>query len=180
MNHVLSPRRFAAVAAALYAFGVLPARAAAPAALVPADGPAIGSQAPGFTLADTQGKHVSSADYRGQILVLNFWAFWCDTWKAETPQLRELAPRQDELGFRLVAVSVDGARLPEFQRSAHGGVPFPVLLDDQKQVSAQYHIAHVPTVVIVDRAGKVRYTARAYPGNYAILAELRKIASTGG
>ncbi|MCW3060341.1 MAG: Thiol-disulfide isomerase and thioredoxin [Capsulimonas sp.] len=147
----------------------------------PADGPAIGSQAQSFTLADTQGKRVSLSDYQGKVVVLNFWAFWCDTWKAEMPSLRELAPRQDELGFRLVAVSVDSARLPEFQNRTDGGkVPFPVLLDNQKQVSTQYNIAHVPTVVIIDRAGKVRYTARAYPGNHVILAELRKIASSGG
>jgi peroxiredoxin len=120
-------------------------------------------------------------DYRGRIVFLNFWAFWCDTWKAEMPHLHALIPQQDELGFRLIAISVDGTRLPEFQnRTAGGKFPFPVLLDVGGQVSARYQVAHVPTVVIIDRAGRARYTATGYPGNHVVLRELRKLAAPNG
>ncbi|MDQ2798975.1 MAG: redoxin domain-containing protein, partial [Armatimonadota bacterium] len=50
-----------------------------------AGGPARGSQAPAFSLLDSQGRQVRLDDYKGQVVVLNFWAFWCDTWKAELP-----------------------------------------------------------------------------------------------
>jgi peroxiredoxin len=137
-----------------------------------------GSLAPAFALPDIHGRQVRLDEYRGQIVVLNFWAFWCDTWKAEMPHLQELIPRQEELGFHLVAVSVDGTRLPEFQKcTARSKAPFPVLLDVGGQVCARYKVAHVPTVVIIDRAGRVRYTASGYPGNHVILRELRKLAS---
>jgi peroxiredoxin len=137
-----------------------------------------GSPAPGFALPDLQGKQVRLDDYRGRVVVLNFWAFWCDTWKAEMPHLRELSAQQEDLGFRLVAISVDGTRLPEFRKRAGGQAPFPVLLDAGGQVSARYQVAHVPTVVIVDQGGRMRYTARGYPGNHVILRELRRLAST--
>ena len=107
--------------------------------------------------------------------MLNFWAFWCDTWKAEMPSLKELSGRQDEIGFRLVAVSVDGTRRAEFDKQTGGDVPFPVLLDAGGQVSARYRVHHVPTVVIIDSDGVIRFTAYGYPGNEVILHELRKI-----
>ena len=108
--------------------------------------------------------------------MLNFWAFWCDTWKAEMPSLEELAGQQDELNFRLVAVSVDGTRLAEFARRTGGRVPFPVLLDGGGRVSARYRVRHVPTVVVIGPDGVVRFTAYGYPGNHILLRELHKIA----
>jgi peroxiredoxin len=139
-----------------------------------------GSRAPAFALPDIHGRQVRLGDYRGQIVVLNFWAFWCDTWKAEMPHLQELIPRQEELGFRLIAISVDGTRLPEFEkRTAGGKIPFPVLMDIGGQVCARYKVAHVPTIVIIDGAGRVRYTASGYPGNHVVLREVRKLAPPG-
>src|SRR5260370_35370887 len=86
--------------------------------------------APAFALPDVQGRQVRLDDYRGQIVVLNFWAFWCDTWKAEMPHRQELIPRQEDLGFPLVAVMVDGTRLPEFRKPTAGmRIPFPRLSD---------------------------------------------------
>ncbi len=151
------------------------ARAQAP--IVPSpNGPPVGGQAPDFVLPDVQGRPFRLEDYRGRTLVLNFWAFWCDTWKAEMPALEELAGRQDELNFRLVAVSVDGTRLSEFARRTGRHVPFPVLLDGGGRVSARCRVHHVPTVVIIGPDGVVRFTAYGYPGNHIVLRELRKIA----
>src|SRR5205807_9227887 len=94
---------------------------------------------------------------------------------------QELISQQEALGFRLVTISVDGTRLPEFRHRTGGSkTPFPVLLDVGGQVCARYKVAHVPTVVIIDGAGRVRYTASGYPGNHVVLRELRKLASTTG
>jgi peroxiredoxin len=135
-----------------------------------------GSPAPPFTLPDIHGKSVRLEEFRGQVVVLNFWAFWCDTWKAEMPHLQELAAQQQELGFRLIAISVDGTRLPEFQNRTRGGrTPFPVLVDVGGRVSVRYQVAHVPTVVVVDQDGRVRYRAIGYPGNQVVLSVVRKL-----
>src|SRR5580700_9880457 len=108
------------------------------------------AHAPDFTLPDLQGKVLSLQEMRGHVVVLNFWAFWCDTWKEELPHLKELAKEQSDRDFRLVAISVDGTRLQEFVDRTNGDIGFPVLLDAGGEVSASYKVAHVPTVVILD------------------------------
>lgn len=136
----------------------------------------LGADAPAFTLPDTEGRARALPEWAGRPVVLNFWAFWCDTWKAELPSLRELAADQSSLGFALVAVSVDGTRVPEFTRQRGTPTPFPVLLDMQSIVSHAYGVAHVPTVVILDGQGRVRYTHIGYPGNDAVRSVLRRLA----
>jgi peroxiredoxin len=139
-------------------------------------GPAIGASASAFSLPDLQGRRVDFNQFRGRTVVLNFWAFWCDTWREEMPHLRELVKYQDERNFQLVCVSVDGARLQEFKDDTGGKVPFPVLLDFRGATSREYSIEHVPTVVIIDPQGRVRYVRSGYPGNEAVLREVAKAA----
>jgi cytochrome c biogenesis protein CcmG/thiol:disulfide interchange protein DsbE len=140
----------------------------------------LGTSAPAFSLPDVAGRQHTLQEYAipGHVTVLNFWAFWCDTWKAEMPHLRSLAPLQDERGFRLVAISVDGTRLEEFKRLNPQPPPFPVLLDVGGTVSRRYAVAHVPTVVILDASGRVRYVHSGYPGNDVVLSQIRRAQST--
>lgn len=151
-------------------FGAVPALAGGQ------NGPRPGSAAPAFALPDVGGKVHRLEDLRGKPVLLNFWAFWCDTWKEELPHLKELAARQDELGFRLVALSVDGTRLQQFLKGTGGRVPFPVLLDAGGKVSARYHVARVPTLVLVDARGVVRWVRSGFPGNQVLLNEVRKLS----
>lgn len=177
---VPSPRREASGRLGIYfvaLFFALVLLLTGPAQAKDPNGPPLGSAAPAFVLPDTAGQPVSLEQYQGKTVVLNFWAFWCDTWKAEMPSLRELAAEQDDMDFQIVAVSVDGARRTEFNRRTGGVVPFPVLLDGGGRTSRRYSVHHVPTVVIVDPDGVVRFTAYGYPGNQVILHELRRIAS---
>src|SRR5207249_3459036 len=109
-----------------------------------------------FALLDTGGKQCDLRTCRGKPVVLNFWAFWCDTWKEELPHLQELAGRQKEIGFSLLSISVDGMRLKEFQGRVRHPLPFPVLLDVGGRVSRDYRVGHVPTVLILDSSGQVR------------------------
>ena len=133
--------------------------------------------APDFTLPDFHGQARSLKEIPGRFIVLNFWAFWCDTWKDELPHLKELAKEQSDRDFRLVAISVDGTRLQEFMDKTKGDVHFPVLLDSDGKVSESYRVTHVPTVVILDSAYRIRYMKTGYPGNEAIRTVLRKLQS---
>ncbi len=140
----------------------------------------IGTVAPNFALFDTNASYFDLSKQKGEYIVLNFWAFWCDTWKAEMPSLTQLSTDQDTDHFKLVAISVDGTRLPAFERDTAGTtVPFPVLLDSTGEVSKQYNVTHVPTVVIIDKAGRIRYSAYGYPGNHVLLSALRRIENRG-
>ena len=116
---------------------------------------------------------------RGHTVVLNFWAFWCDTWKAELPHLRELVKHEQDSGFTTIAVSVDGTRYPEFVQLTHGNVPFPVCLDLESKVTQAYHVGHVPTVVIIDPSGRIVYSHFGYPGNDVVLSQVRRIGRSG-
>ncbi len=130
-----------------------------------------------LALPDLAGREITLQPTGGRPLVLNFWAFWCDTWKAELPHLKQLAGRQPELGFDLVAISVDGTRVPEFEGRTREPLPFPVALDVGQRVSHLYHVAHVPTVIVLDGTGRVRFTHVGYPGNHVLLSELRRLTS---
>jgi len=134
--------------------------------------------APAFDLSDVAGTPHALSEWRGQVVVLNFWGFWCDTWKAELPYLKELSGQEHELGFKLAALSVDGTRLTEFEKITGGSaLSFPVLLDAGGTVRSEYGVRHVPTVVIVDASGVVRYVKVGYPGNDAVLSVIRKLVS---
>lgn len=133
--------------------------------------------APAFDLSDVGGTPHALAEWRGQVVVLNFWGFWCDTWKAELPYLKALSGHEAELGFHVVAISVDGTRLSEYGDHC-GSVPFPVLLDVGGVVRGRYLVNHVPTVIIVDQNGIVRYVKNGYPGNDAVLSVVRRLVTS--
>ena len=150
------------------------AAAAPDKAIDPPGGPAVGTMAAPFGLPDIDGKFTTLSSFAGKPVVLNFWAFWCDTWKDEMPYLRELATQKDELGFRIAAVSIDGSRREAFLNNCRPMPVFPVLLDGGGKVSAAYDIRRVPTVVVLDAHGRVCYVHSGYPGNDAVLSAVRR------
>lgn len=140
--------------------------------------PAVGGPLPDFTLFDLEDQQYRLASFEEPVLVLNFWAFWCDTWIAQLPQLRELATQQEELGFRLLAVSVDGAWTDQIKALGGAeGLSFPVLLDHRSLVSRGLGVRKVPTVVVADRERRITYVHEAYPGNPPVLSAIRAAAS---
>jgi cytochrome c biogenesis protein CcmG/thiol:disulfide interchange protein DsbE len=140
----------------------------------PESGLSPGTPAPLLALPDLTGKIVHLEEYRGQVVVLNFFAFWCDTWKDEWPHLLKLAKLQKPEKFAIVCASVDGARQQQFRQLTGGNAPFPVLMDSRGYASKAFNITHVPTVMVLDKNGVVRYAHSGYPGDNAVLAAVRK------
>lgn len=156
--------------------------ACAGAALAEAEGPhpALGAPVPVFALPQMQGGTLRLADVSEPVVVLNLFAFWCDTWIAELPQLRELATRQEDLGFRLISISVDGRWSDQLaQVCGDDPLPFPVLLDSGRTLSAPLGLRHVPTIIVLDRARRARFIYEGYPGNHVVLRAVRRAASAG-
>jgi thiol-disulfide isomerase/thioredoxin len=112
--------------------------------------------APAFTLQDEAGHSRSLADYRGKVVLLNFWATWCPPCRAEIPSMTQLA---EELGnepnFALVALSVDDnwATVKGFFRGQAPG--FQLLLDKGGHVSEAYGTTMYPESYVIDPSGKV-------------------------
>ena len=115
----------------------------------------VGDAAPVFQTVDLAGTATSLQDYRGRVVVLNFWATWCPPCRVEMP---ELDAYQAEMGDRVAILGIDmgdppGAISP-FVRQY--GLRFPILLDETGAIAASYGVTGLPTSLIVDRTGIVR------------------------
>jgi len=142
--------------------------------------PACDVAMPGFTLFDLQQRAVSLSEVEAPVVVLNFFAFWCDTWIAELPQLRELVTREAALSFRLISISVDGAWSNQLYEVCGDDPPtWPVLIDRQGGLSAMLKLRHVPTILVLDRQRMIRHVFEGYPGNPKLLAAVRDTVSAG-
>ena len=122
--------------------------------------------APDFTLHSVAGANLRLQEQRGQVVMLNFWASWCGPCRQEMPQLDRLYEKYHAAGFQLLGVNVD-----ENVRNATGvssklGLHFPVLLDTEKKVSRLYDLSTMPSTVLIDRDGRVRYIHRGYRDGY--------------
>ena len=118
--------------------------------------PRVGTMAPAFTLRRLAGHgKVSLAAYRGQPVVLNFWASWCQPCKGEAPVLEHDWARYRSRG--VVFLGVDYHDLaPDARRfvSAHA-LTFPMLEDGSGRVTGRYGISQVPETYVVSRQGKI-------------------------
>jgi peroxiredoxin len=126
----------------------------------------VGEQAPGFSLESRDGSAVSLDDLRGQVAMINFWATWCGPCREEMPHLEALYQRYADLGFAVLGVNVEEDATGADAFLAETPVSFPVLFDPQNEVSELYEVIAMPSTVLVDRAGKIRFVHRGYQSGY--------------
>ena len=118
--------------------------------------------APDFTLKSADGRNLRLHEQRGQVVLVNFWASWCGPCKQEMPHLSRLYDRYRSSGFTLLAVNIDDDARHGAATAAQWGLKFPVLLDAEKKVTRLYDLGAMPSTVLIDRDGKVRYLHRGY------------------
>ena len=124
--------------------------------------------APAFTLASRAGGQVSLADLKGQVVMINFWASWCGPCRQEFPALDQIYAKYKPMGFTLVAINVESEKADAEKFLAATPASFPILFDPDNKVSGSYGVSAMPTTVLVDRQGRVRWLHRAYkPGDEA-------------
>ncbi|NIS69309.1 MAG: redoxin domain-containing protein [Proteobacteria bacterium] len=116
----------------------------------------VGEPAPEFTLPTLDGKSARLADYRGKVVLLNFWATWCPPCIWEMPSMESLYQRFKGREFEILGVSIDakGESVVRPFVDDHG-ITFPVLLDPDSQVYKRYGVTGVPESFIIDKDGKV-------------------------
>lgn len=125
-----------------------------------------GGPAPAFTLDALAGGQVSLSQFKGQVVMVNFWATWCGPCQQEMPLLDQMYKKYKPAGFTLVGINVDKDAPPVKELLARKPVSFPVLLDPANQVSKAFHVDEMPSSVIIDRKGDIRYIHRGYkPGD---------------
>ena len=138
---------------ALAAVFVLPAFAAS------SSGPA-----PAFSLSARGGKTIDLSQFKGQVVMINFWATWCGPCRQEMPILEDIYKKYKPMGFTMLAVNVepDTAAAEAWLSKLSKPVTFPVAFDTESKVSKLYKVAGMPSSVIVDRKGNVRVLHRGY------------------
>jgi thiol-disulfide isomerase/thioredoxin len=131
--------------------------------------------APDFTLEDMDGEQHTLSDYRGKVIMLNFWATWCPPCRREIPSMESIYRDLNKSGFLVLAVN-------EFEEPDHvfaytGQLSvfptFPILFDRDSTVSQAYKVKGLPTTVLIDTHGRIVY--RAVGGRDFDHPEVRKI-----
>lgn len=125
--------------------------------------PLLNQPRPDFSLPDIEGKLRSAAEWDGKLLVINFWASWCEPCLREMPAFTRLQQHYDDQGVQFIGIAVDdSAAVGAFLEAFETKMNYPMLLgdDDAYAVALAYGNQYgiLPHTVIVDKTGRVAYT----------------------
>ncbi len=126
-----------------------------PSVITPPESALIGRPAPAFTLQDLNGQQVSLSDFKGKVVLLDFWATWCPPCVKAIPHLEALHERYKDLGLVVIGLNNE-ADHPKVRLFAEAQISYVVLLDANKQFS-EYDIQNIPTLFYIDKEGTVRH-----------------------
>ena len=117
-----------------------------------------GGPPPALVLKDLEGRQHQLADYRGKVVLINFWATWCAPCRDEMPSIQELKNKLAGRPFVVLAVNLDEpeSRIRSFLTKMK--LDFPILLDPDKKVARGWNARILPSSFIVGADGKVRYS----------------------
>jgi peroxiredoxin len=129
---------------------VAPSRAAAPTL--------VGRDAPDFVLKGMDGKNLRMSEFRGQVVLVNFWARWASDSRQEMPALDRINTTYGRAGLVVLGVSIDEdlGRAREFAGAMK--VSYPILFDTGSVIGREYLLQKMPMTILVDRAGVVRFS----------------------
>ena len=135
---------------------------------------------PDFSLASLGGEPVAKADLLGKVVLFDFWATWCGPCHLQADILKQVYPDAARRGFVFVAVASgeEAATVRDFV--ARKPFPYAALVDPEEILSGQLEILALPTLVIMDRTGRIAWRDTGVADAEAIDAALRAAESAGG
>ena len=147
--------------------GLIKGFALAAAFVLPAFAATSSGPAPAFQLSGRGGKAIDLSQFKGQVVMINFWATWCGPCRQEMPLLEDIYKKYKPMGFTLVGVNVEpDAKGAEAWLAKQKPVSFPIAFDTDSKVSKMYNVAGMPSTVFVDRKGNIRIMHKGYkPGD---------------
>lgn len=119
-----------------------------------------------FTLKSAAGQNIKLSEFRGQVVLINFWASWCGPCRQEMPHLDAIHKKYKSLGFTVFGVNVEQDREMADKILRDIPVTFPILFDDENTVSKLYDVDAMPVTILVDRNGEVRFMHKGYRPGY--------------
>jgi len=115
-----------------------------------------GKPAPNFTLESLEGKNIQLSGYKGQAVLLNFWATWCGPCKIEMPWFVELQKEYGPQGLQIVGVAMDDASKEDIAKFVKEmGVNYPILIGEDAVGNDYGGVNVLPTTFFIDRDGKI-------------------------
>lgn len=134
----------------------------------------VGEKCPTFILKSMDGKEIQSAGIKSDNpLFLLFWSTWCPGCKDKIPKLKKISSQFTSKGLQVLAVNVGINDSPEKVRRfmKKYKIDYPVAIDEGSHVTKLFRIQGIPTVVIIDKEGIIRYRAHEIPKNFTVLCE---------
>lgn len=118
--------------------------------------PAVGTTAEDFRLVDLEGKNQTLSQYRGKVVLVNFWASWCKPCTTEMPAMQTTYDKLRDKGFVVLAINELEDEVKVREHIKQYGHTFPVLMDRDNKVANQFGVFGLPVSVFIDEKGVVR------------------------
>jgi len=111
--------------------------------------------APDFSLPELNGQPLQLSDYRGKVVLLDFWATWCDPCREETPHLVELQNKYRDQGLQIIGVSMDDTPEPVRDFYRHFQMNYPVVLGNARIGELYGGVLGLPIAFVISREGRI-------------------------
>jgi peroxiredoxin len=118
----------------------------------------VGKDAPDFVLKGMDGRNLRMSEYRGQVVLVNFWARWAGDSRQEMPALDRINTTYGRAGLVVIGVSIDEDLIRAREFAGAMKVSYPILFDTGSDIGKDYQLQKMPMTILVDRAGIVRYS----------------------
>jgi peroxiredoxin len=119
------------------------------------DLPQVGGRAPDFALVGLDGKTHRLSDYRGKLVMVNFWGTFCPPCKEEMPAIEKQYQKWRDAGFEVLAVNLAESKVTVDSFVKQLNLTFPILLDDRMEIRKTYGVVNYPTTFLIDQSGKI-------------------------
>jgi peroxiredoxin len=127
----------------------------------------IGKPAPEFTGYSVSGDTIKLSDYKGKVIILDFWASWCKPCKEEFPFIIDLFNQYADKNFSVLTVNLDdeSGKINKFLTDINKDVPFKIIFDNKSVIPPLYNVDGMPSSFVIDKKGIIRLINVGFKSN---------------